>query len=1119
MNNQADSRKLLVDMLHEAAELEHCLLNTYLFSAASLKSTPQEFAEISGIKNRRRAQQFERARLWKAGVFMIAAEEMRHLHYVQCLIRALGERPYLGLPRRNAQGIWNIPNWRVEIGGVEAGPDGTDVPILPFGTEALRNFILYESTDSLQDEDPFGAESLALYQRLYDFELDLRIEGMLVDMPATSEIEKKRKATLGSKLRELYTQVTPVEKAAAKSFAATELAGALPPLEQLRFQSIAEFYRNGILPLYETAFEKGWVVATDRNLVDELADPNYALEGALPVGPIGRDARFTHTAKANFRDPIRDYKRVDQIIDEIVDEGEGATQFRQRAEAMLAKVAEIGVGGYLNALAIDRAKRAPTPDWLQEAQLVRNSHLYLFAMMFVEHEQEQNLAKQSGVEFIAARAPVASPSVALRKIGTQLPAQFNAAYAALLAWLARIYETRHWASDQPRRKAIEMLATWPLMSLSIRPMLELASFFDIDRESLFRFESEDLPMLPIWAQQLVQLYNSEERSEAINAEMDWLVVRTLKGVAEWAQSQLPAVAAAGLGVEGEMIRRRLIGIAKLGEFERQFPFREAGGYSNRPPSITYQTTHSNEGDLAETPDPTPLFADSLVLRVRFAGRGLVLLATDPDPPLDEVGVTGTHMFHPADGEHFFDRAQVWQDFEPGKNIHRSAPGLGPLGINCREIALLAPELNSGASAGYVPLQVMSSQGAVQASGVQQKMEVQGLSSVAQLKPDDLGLGTLRMFLENKGGIRPYGVGENHLVWQDGEPIDPFILSLHADSGKGAPSPLLSREIFNRGKTIMEMAPYERLLTGRGPVGFDDVSNIPPWALTDEIKAIINVPGFPVGFLKQRSKALAGVLYDLADVTSWTRESVDEAVSMAERLVRVAQPRGTTINWLPPLLRYGHTLSGEAHPGDPDKLLEAIGRATKLSLSMLQPDPDRSSPNSRWLVDYTEGVMDTDTLSYFVFGELYVPIAAAAGPNSFSRSWRFPAAVAAAVQGYACQFQKPFWASFKVKGDTRTIQVAGLDPADPNKSVTFTETLTEASASGYRYAMTGYPGILNYRGSFEASVAGDWATLTWSCSFDADDAVTAMRCLSLLAGSADTMGVALSQHFSPDGASN
>ena len=100
-SNERRSRKLLVDMLQQAAQLEHSLLNAYLYSAFSIKSMPHEFESLSGKENRRRAIQFEKARRWKEGILAVAKEEMLHLHYVECMLRALGEPPSFTLPRRN----------------------------------------------------------------------------------------------------------------------------------------------------------------------------------------------------------------------------------------------------------------------------------------------------------------------------------------------------------------------------------------------------------------------------------------------------------------------------------------------------------------------------------------------------------------------------------------------------------------------------------------------------------------------------------------------------------------------------------------------------------------------------------------------------------------------------------------------------------------------------------------------------------------------------------------------------------------------------------------------------------------------------------------------------------
>jgi hypothetical protein len=48
LRGDIEARKLLIDILHEAAQLEHCLLVSYLYTACSLRSTPQEFATVTG---------------------------------------------------------------------------------------------------------------------------------------------------------------------------------------------------------------------------------------------------------------------------------------------------------------------------------------------------------------------------------------------------------------------------------------------------------------------------------------------------------------------------------------------------------------------------------------------------------------------------------------------------------------------------------------------------------------------------------------------------------------------------------------------------------------------------------------------------------------------------------------------------------------------------------------------------------------------------------------------------------------------------------------------------------------------------------------------------------------
>src|SRR5215467_8427431 len=184
VKGDAEARKLLIDMLHEAAQLEHCLLNSYLYTACSLRSTSQEFSTVTERVNVRRAIQFERVRAWKESILRVAAEEMLHLHYVECMLRALGEPPSFTLPKRDSKsGSWIIPNWKSQLGGESNDDmDGVKISLEQLTPTKIRQFVLYEASDSLQDDDPFGQEVGGLFEHLHKFEMDLRYESMFLNI-------------------------------------------------------------------------------------------------------------------------------------------------------------------------------------------------------------------------------------------------------------------------------------------------------------------------------------------------------------------------------------------------------------------------------------------------------------------------------------------------------------------------------------------------------------------------------------------------------------------------------------------------------------------------------------------------------------------------------------------------------------------------------------------------------------------------------------------------------------------------------------------------------------------------------------------------------------------------
>lgn len=1117
-------RALLVDLLHEAAKLEHCLLDAYLYTAASLKSTPQEFATVTDAAggqqdNRRRAVQFERARLWKQMILEVTHEEMLHLHYVQTLLRSLGERPSFALPDRDpATDNWVMSDWQALVGAKPVG-DGTGVEIPVDGAtiDNLRRFVLYEATDALQDMDPYGTDARALFRRLAEFELDLRFEMMLAKVDDGPE-----RTRLRTQLEYLYTDLTPlptepVEPAALREFAE-------PEVERFSFQSIADFYNEQVLPRFKDAFDNGWVRQQDRDLVNELQGADAA-EGFLPMQAVYRDKNFDQAAQGHMSQPLIGVRSVEDIIKEIIEEGEGATDFVASAKTLLTAVkGPDGARRYLAAILDDKAGK-DTPAWFNDGQLVRTSHLYRFAIVLTGMEQEAMLAKQAGTTFSPVRTTIdVKANGDLAPMTEAVTTQFNACYLVLAAWLSRMYEIKDWQADQPRRLAIEMLASWPLMSMGIRPLLELSSFLPIDRARLFRLADDGLPPSGS-THELLQLWEGDDRSEDVNSRMDRLALQTLTEIADWAAGQSAAVA----GCDGlddntrAMVTARLQELDHLREFEKEFPYRNAGGYSDREPDLTYTQLHPGGQAYSEAPtmqgagadpdSPPPLFDQTLLLRLRFAGWGIVQLATDPDPTFDEVGVSGTHMLHAADGDRRLDRALVWNvDDEPGSTILRGPDdAVPPVGVDLVDVSLcVAP---GEAPAGYAPLGVVNSTGAVQTSGLQQDVEVDGLAHVIAL-PTEQFSGTVHLLARD--GVAPSLNGLNHVVSQDGEAIDPFVLSVRA-AGGGEASTAFEREVFNGGTAFFDMTPLQRLETARRPNAI--IPGGPPsWAakaLPEQVSSI--APGtkaFAEAWLSTRATALGAALAGQLDSVAgegvspadvdWTRDAVDEAVSLAERLVLTNVPKGTTAGWLRIVAPYGHTVSGDINEKAGGALLAAMADASGMPVSVTEQD--RNTSNGRWLARYTLGVMDTDSLRDLVFGEVLIPLTTEGVDGvTLTRAWELRADMATTVAALACRFDDPFWGTYETDGTERTTTL-------PDKT-TITDRLRSQHDDGYSWTTTGVAGLTRFDASLalDGDRAGSTRTLTLEVEMSTDLGAATVAGVGIFATIADAIPASFADH--------
>jgi len=114
-------REILINALYEAAELEHNLMCTYLYAAASLKS-----GEAEGLS----ADEAVAVKRWRRVLLGVAIEEMGHLAAVWNITSALGASARIGRA-----------NFPLDPGYL---PAGITVKLAPFNAETLQHFVFLE---------------------------------------------------------------------------------------------------------------------------------------------------------------------------------------------------------------------------------------------------------------------------------------------------------------------------------------------------------------------------------------------------------------------------------------------------------------------------------------------------------------------------------------------------------------------------------------------------------------------------------------------------------------------------------------------------------------------------------------------------------------------------------------------------------------------------------------------------------------------------------------------------------------------------------------------------------------------------------------------------------------
>jgi CDGSH-type Zn-finger protein/uncharacterized Fe-S cluster protein YjdI len=126
-------REILVNALYEASELEHNLMCTYLYAAATLKAGDGE-----GL----RPEEAAAVKRWREVLLGVAIEEMGHLAAVWNITSALGASPRIGRT-----------NFPLDPGYL---PAGITVKLAPFNAETLQHFVFLERPHGSDEREGAG---------------------------------------------------------------------------------------------------------------------------------------------------------------------------------------------------------------------------------------------------------------------------------------------------------------------------------------------------------------------------------------------------------------------------------------------------------------------------------------------------------------------------------------------------------------------------------------------------------------------------------------------------------------------------------------------------------------------------------------------------------------------------------------------------------------------------------------------------------------------------------------------------------------------------------------------------------------------------------------------------
>ena len=480
---------------------------------------------------------------------------------------------------------------------------------------------------------------------------------------------------------------------------------------------------------------------------------------------------------------------------------------------------------------------------------------------------------------------------------------FAGAYEVLISWLGQLFSGNTRQSKPPKLRALETFTFLPFMTEVISPIAELLTHVPTKCGEATRlgasFEVTSNTFL---------LPSLDITGELTNERLLALVKSS--------KALVPALRDRGLADAG----KQLTFISKTLEITVD-ELRSRSSYGWPPNASAWDYAYSETvTDDFKTPTGGFKFdfANHAVLELKFEGVFQCRLATDPDGANIPRGVTGNGF---AIGDEPDLNRVIY--FQPDGACQRSH--CPPIGVKVQVARLVRKSTNPWEDKGQ---------------------------TIDQLRG---ALIDLKEF--------PKFEGRNHLVSEDGEPLDPFVIEIRDGRGLN-----LARRTI--GIPINDMTPLQRRGSGRYPPGGANVSTD---AMVLNLGILSRLDGpfnftTPLDYTLDRIERLKE---DFAAVQGTEKQFQKEGAELEFRLRSLdeglrpgSELDARTIRWTRYFfdVTYRHFVSGEI-----------TGGLGTLSAAFDLVSPQKSPAASRWLVEYRFGFFDTDAMSACVSGTLYVPV--------------------------------------------------------------------------------------------------------------------------------------------------